>query len=290
MRPQLESITLDIDGLTIAGIRQRDKTVDDQPRLLCIHGWLDNANSFVPMMPYLPAFDMVAIDLPGHGYSEPLPGGYQLHELSFVLYRIIEALQWPNCHLCGHSLGGGLTPLLAVAHPPSIQSLIQIEAIGSLSEPAELLPQRMAKSFSDRLHPARFESRQFENKQAAVDSRLKAATMYPSSARLIIDRQLHKDEQGYRWRFDPRWRVASSQYLTEEQVQAVLKAIACPVLTVIADDGFLASRDNARARLDCIEQNEVMTLPGHHHVHMDTPEPVAAAINRFLRTTPALGG
>jgi hypothetical protein len=31
-------------------------------------------------------------------------------------------------------------------------------------------------------------------------------------------------------------------------------------------------------------------LPGHHHLHMDTPEPVAAAINRFLDAMPALGG
>ncbi len=290
MRPQLESITLDIDGLTIAGIRQRDKQANDQPRLLCVHGWLDNANSFVPMMPYLPAFDLVAIDLPGHGYSEPSRCGYNFHEISFLLYRIINALQWPSCHLAGHSLGGCLNPNLAVAHPPSVQSLIQIEAIGALSEPAELLPQRMARSFSDRLHPARFESRSFADKQSAVDSRLKAAKMTPASARLIIDRQLQQNEQGYQWRFDPRWRCASPQYQTEEQVQAVLKALTCPVLTVIADEGFLSGRDNTKSRLDCIEQHEMMTLPGHHHVHMDTPEPVAAAINRFLQTTPALGG
>ncbi|MFK8082138.1 MAG: alpha/beta fold hydrolase [Granulosicoccus sp.] len=290
MRPALESVTLDIDGIHIAGIRQRDNNATDQPRMLCVHGWLDNANSFLPLMPYLPAFDLVAIDLPGTGHSDELPGGYQFHELSYLLYRIIEALQWPDCHLTGHSLGGGLVPLLAVAHPPVVKSLTLIEASGSLSEPASELPKRMVKAFNDRVNAKRFESRCFADKQEAIDSRLRAAKMLPASARLIIDRQLIQVDGGYAWRFDKRWRYASPQYQTEEQVQAVLQAIACPALAVLGDAGYLVGRENTDIRMACIEQLESITLPGHHHLHMDTPEPVAAAINRFLRTTPALGG
>ncbi|MFK7862370.1 MAG: alpha/beta fold hydrolase [Granulosicoccus sp.] len=290
MRPALESVTLDINGITIAGIRQRDPDTTDQPRMLCVHGWLDNANSFVPIMPYLPAFDLVAIDLPGNGYSDELPGGYQFHELSYLLYRIIKALQWSDCHLMGHSLGGGLVPLLAVAHPPAVRSLTLIEASGALSEPASELPKRMVKAFNDRFNAERFESRHFPDKQSAVDSRLRAAKMLPASAKLIIDRQVIPTDGGYAWRFDKRWRYASPQYQTEEQVQALLKAIPCPTLSVLADDGYLVGRDNTAERMGCIDQLETITLPGHHHVHMDTPEPVAAAINRFLETTPAMGG
>ncbi len=290
MRPTLESIALDIDGITIAGIRQRDNNATHQQRMLCVHGWLDNANSFVPLMPYLPAFDLVAIDLPGHGYSDPLPGGYNFHELYYSLHRVIEALEWPSCHVTGHSLGGGIAPLLAVANPPVVQSLSLIEASGPLSESADLLPKRMVKAFADRLNSKRFSSRLFEQKQEAVDSRLRAAKMHTASAKLIVDRQLRKTEAGYRWRFDPRWRCASSQYQTEEQVQAVLQAVDCPALTILADDGFLIHREGTDARLACFKSHETITLPGHHHLHMDTPEPVAAAINRFLQTTPDLGG
>ena len=62
MQPQLESVALNIAGKTVAGIRQRDPAIADAPKMLAIHGWLDNANSFVPLMPYLPAFDLVAIE------------------------------------------------------------------------------------------------------------------------------------------------------------------------------------------------------------------------------------
>lgn len=288
--PSLESIQLTVDDRVIAGIRQHDKTRPDLPKMLCIHGWLDNANSFVPMMPYLPSFDLVAIDLPGHGYSDPLPAGYNVHELTYQLSRIMAALEWDQCHLTGHSLGGCIVPYLAVARPQCVQSLTLIEASGPLSESASKLPQRLKRSLDDRLDTKRYNSRTFSTKDEAVASRLKAATMHQASARLIIDRQLSQTENGFEWRFDPRWRMASSQYQTEEQVMAVLSAVQCPALTVIADDGFLSDRSSTETRLGCLQNRTNVCLPGNHHLHMDTPEPVAAAINRYLDATPNLGG
>lgn len=290
MRPQIESIKLNIDGKTVAGIRQRDPALNDAPKLLAIHGWLDNANSFVPLMPYLPAFDLVAIDLPGNGYSDWLSQGYSLHELCYQLTRIIDALGWEQCHILGHSLGGCIAPMLTVANPELIKTLTLIEASGPLSEAAEKMPARVAKAMHDRLHGKRFESRLFDSKQDAIEARLRAAKMAPTSAKLIIDRQLTKEEQGYRWRFDPRWRMASPQYLTEDQVRCILSAIPCPTLTVVADDGFLVKSPEHEARLACLPDRQSVTLAGHHHLHMDSPEPVAAAINGFLKTLPALGG
>ena len=46
------------------------------PKLLALHGWLDNAASFAPMAAHLAAFDLVALDLPGHGASSHRAEGY----------------------------------------------------------------------------------------------------------------------------------------------------------------------------------------------------------------------
>ena len=295
MTPGFEAVEIDIGGLDITGIRHRDTNLDSEVRLLCLHGWLDNAASYLPLMPYLPAIDLVAIDLPGHGYSSHVPdnpfAGYTLFDYAHTALRIMDALDWSHCHLAGHSLGGCVAPILAVAKPDRIQSLLLIEAAGPLAEDADQFPARLQRALDDRTTPARFNSRRFDTKDDAVAARLAAAKMEQASARLVIDRQVIKDDSGqWRWRFDPALRHASPQYQTEEQVHAVLGAVSCPTLAIMADEGFLTGRDVTRKRLDCLKTLTQVDLPGHHHLHMDTPEPVAAAINRFLGTTPALGG
>lgn len=290
MQPEINSIKLSIDGKTVTGIRQHVPHIHDAPRVLAFHGWLDNANSFIPLMPYLPTVELVAIDLPGHGYSDWLPQGYSPHELCYQLTRVIESLGWTQCHIMGHSLGGCLAPMLAVASAQRVKTLVMIEASGPLSESVENLATRMVKAMQDRLTPERFESRLFNSKQDAIEARLRATKMAPSSAKLIIDRQLIHRETGYRWRFDPRWRMASPQYFTEEQVRSILQAVACPTLTITADESYVTQRPGHEERLACLADTHHIALPGHHHLHMDTPEPVAIAINRFLNTLPALGG
>ncbi len=56
---------LALHGLTVGG--------QDEPITLCLHGWLDNAASFLPLMPYLPDRRIIAIDWPGHG-KHPFAG------------------------------------------------------------------------------------------------------------------------------------------------------------------------------------------------------------------------
>ena len=285
-----EDVAFDVDGHTVAALRRRPATEApdgpdtdaDAPRLLCLHGWLDNAASFVPLMAHLPNADIVALDLPGHGASDWFDAGYTFAETVYRVRRIAQRLGWERCHLVGHSLGGCIAPQLAIAAPDAIASLTLIEASGPLSEEADALPARLRRALEERLDIARFASRTYPDPEAAVTARLRAARMAPASARLIIDRQIRPCEGGWQWRFDPRLRVASSAYLTEAQVHAVLAAVTCPTLTVIAADGFLAGRDNTEARLGKLRSRTSVTLPGHHHLHMDTPAPVAEAMGTFL--------
>ena len=68
------------------------------------------------------------------------------------------------------------------------------------------------------------------------------------------------------------------------------KGWTCPALTILADDGIILNRPETNDRLSALRNRQSVTLPGQHHLHMDTPEPVAAAINGYLQTLPALGG
>ena len=278
------------DGLSIAALRQRDANTDSNTRTLCIHGWLDNANSFIPMMPYLPDMDLVAVDLPGHGHSSHLPGVYSVLDTTVRCLDIANALEWDSFHVVGHSLGGSIALLLAVAAPNRILSTTSTDAAGPLAEDPENFSHRLQKAADDRAHPGRYDSRQYDSRDQAIDARLKAATMHPLSAELLIRRQTQEHDGKWTWRFDSALLNHRLTYLAETQVEAALASIECPTHVVIASDGYIVNRDETANRLGQIKQLKISELPGHHHLHMDTPEPVAAALNQFLGTQPALGG
>ena len=67
----MNTLTLSIPGFSIACKIWGNP---DKPTILALHGWLDNANSFAPLATYLESdFQVVAVDLPGHGHSSHLP-------------------------------------------------------------------------------------------------------------------------------------------------------------------------------------------------------------------------
>merc|ERR1712066_264953 len=68
-----EDISFELPMGTIAG-----KVWGSGPHpILAVHGWLDNCGSFDPIIPRLPLdkFHVIAVDLPGHGFSQKHPPG-----------------------------------------------------------------------------------------------------------------------------------------------------------------------------------------------------------------------
>lgn len=288
--PGFESLSLTTGSGTVAALRYRSAQTDRPRRVLCLHGWLDNANSFVPMAPRLDDVDLVAIDLPGHGRSAHAPRGqtgqYSPASLMLCAIDVIAALGWQDCHVMGHSLGACFAPLIAVADPELVSSLILIDAVGPLTEPAERFPARLQRVLADHRQPQRYRSRRFDSLDAAIEARQRAAGIEHEAARLIVGRQLVADDDGYRWRFDPALRMASAHYLTEAQVLALLQQVACPTLCIIARQGFPIARRETAGRLETLRHARVEQLAGQHHVHMEAPAAVAAMVNRHLADLP----
>ncbi|NXY57892.1 SEHL2 protein, partial [Callaeas wilsoni] len=114
--------------------------------VLCLHGWLDNANTFDKLIPLLPrGCYYVAMDFSGHGLSSHRPAGCSYHILDYVtdVCRVAAALQWRRFTLMGHSMGNFsfsycfISPQFCFLYPEMVDKLILLESLGFLLAPED---------------------------------------------------------------------------------------------------------------------------------------------------------
>ncbi|TNJ32736.1 alpha/beta fold hydrolase [Arenimonas terrae] len=256
------------------------------PKLLCLHGWLDNAASFLPLAPHLAGFDLVALDLPGHGASEHRAPGYDYAFVDWVHDALdaMDALGWDRADWLGHSMGGAIASSVAAAAPARVRRLALIEALGPVAADAQGAGSRLRDAVAARRALAARPPRVIPDLDTAVAARLAASRMTPEAARLIVERNLRRVEGGYAWRSDPRLTLPSHLRLTEDTVQAILRGIEAPVLVIAADPSPPYFTPAVRAaRLACLADARVEVIAGGHHLHMEQAGRVAAPLLDFLR-------
>lgn len=267
----------------VAGLRNGR---EGAPRVLALHGWLDNAASFVPLAPYLDDVDLVAIDLPGHGRSAHLPPGAD-YSFAGALHSVLDAadaLGWDTFALLGHSMGAGIGSLVAAGCPQRIERGVFIEALGALAEVPERTVKRMREAVAaTRALPGK-RLRVFPDIEPAIRARMQANELSEPVARLLVERGVVEVDGGYVWSSDPRLTLPTMTRMTESQIRDLVQGIECPARAIFADPAQPYLPDALRReRVALMPQGELIVLPGGHHLHMEQPQDIAAAIGDFFR-------
>ena len=255
------------------------------PKVLALHGWLDNAASFVPLAAHLGDIDLVALDLPGHGRSAHLPIGahYTFEVAVHHALDVADALGWSDFRLLGHSMGAGIASLVAASAPARVEKLVCIEALGGLSDTPEHTAQRMRESVAAARSLGDKPLRVFASAEPAIHARMRANQMSEAVARLIVERGIHPADGGWEWSSDQRLTVPTFVRPVDAQIENLVAGIACPTRVVFADPAQPYLPDDLRRRYAAsLPDGELFILPGTHHLHMEEPETVAAVIGDFL--------
>lgn len=251
---------------------------DGKPPLLALHGWLDNAASFGLLAPRLTArWQLIALELPGHGHSDHLPTGTGYIYADYVRHVLaaLDTLGLTRCALLGHSLGAGIAALVAAARPQLVDRLFLIEGLGPLADDGTQTLQRFRAALAE--PPAPPHLRTFHTVEQAVQARVLASGLRAELARPIIERGLVGVDGGWRWRSDPRLLEASPWRLAETQVRALLAGIAADTALLLAEPAspYLPSPSMCE-RAACVPRIAVEQLARGHHLHLEQPEAVAA--------------
>lgn len=278
----LRETRIDIPTGRIAALR--GGPADGVP-VLALHGWLDNAASFVPLAAHLHGIDLVAIDLPGHGRSAHLPTGmpYTMEVAVHQVLDVADALGWDRFAVLAHSMGAGIASLLACACPQRVQRMVCIEALGGLPEVPERTADRLQRSVAG-FRALRHKSlRVFDRVDTAIAARMRANDLSEPVARLLVERGLRPVDGGFVWSSDPRLTVDTFIRPTDAQLEDAIASIRCPVRAVFADPAQPYAPEPMRQRYAAqLRQGSVHRFDAGHHLHMDMPQAVAAVIAGFL--------
>ncbi|SFR90418.1 alpha/beta fold hydrolase [Sphingomonas jatrophae] len=274
--------------------RQRLSYVDwgnaAAPTLLLVHGSRDHARSWDWTAEALRAdWHVVALDLRGHGDSAWSPEGrYDFATYLYDLAQLVRQLGDRPLAMVGHSLGAHIALRFAGLYPDKVSRLVAVEAVGApprVDAPTDATPAdvRMRLWIEQKRDAAARAPRLYDDLAEA------AARMIAENPRLSPERAQHLTRHGavrsedgrWSWKFDNLLRVWPYPDMPEAAVEALWRAITCPVLLVHGQESWPSDvPGRLRAALPAARHLE-MAGAGHwpHHDRFDA---FVGEVMRFL--------
>ena len=163
--------------------------------VLCLHGWLDNSNSFSYLGPALSekGYDVVAIDFISHGRSDHHNDDSPHFNLARVqeINGVFDAFGWDTeVNLIGHSMGAGVSMLFAGVFPQKVKKLVLIDGFGPFTKPAEqscMLLRKALESETKFYFNKRSTPKLYSTLEAAIQTRIRNVASYPGEQKLSYE-------------------------------------------------------------------------------------------------------
>ncbi len=248
----------------------------DEPVLL-VHGGAAHAEWWTFLAPLLqrPGRHVVALDLSGHGDSgwrESYVESLWIEELFAVAEH--AGLAGPPT-LIGHSMGGIIAMHTVAARGDELKRAIVVDA--PVERPGET---RWRSGGNPFVRP-----RTYPNLEAAI-ARFKLVPDQPCENRWVVRHvarhSTRRGSDGWAWKFDPR--IFTSPRVPPD---SVLVGARCPMAFVRGEHSVIMSRDIADHMARLTGGAPLVEIPGaHHHVLLDQPLPLVAALDGMLAPGP----
>jgi pimeloyl-ACP methyl ester carboxylesterase len=260
--------------------------------LVLIHGFLDQARSWEPLVGFLrqrmdPPLWIIAPDCRGHGDSGWAGAGgyYHFPDYVFDLDCVVRALRVSQFKLVGHSMGGTISFLYAGTFPQRVTRLVLIEGMGPPGMNFSDAPTRMENWISEVQERGRNHFHEYNSIEAGARQLQRTNTRLNDDLALALARDGMKQNQRGKWvwKFDPLHRTAAPQPFYSFQAIEFLRRIDCPVLILEGEQSHQTERPDKQARLDALRDKRVLRVKdAGHMVHQDNPEMLAALLADFL--------
>lgn len=246
--------------------------------LVVLHGFTGSSeNWWVHAQVFSKQFQVIAVDLPGHGKTESPEDAdrYRMEQVAADVIDLIQQGSTPPVHLLGYSMGARLALYLAVHYPDAVQSLILESGSPGLADAAA----RAERVRQDEALAKRIER---EGIEAFVDY-WERIPLFASQQRLSAEQRQRLREQ--RLRNQPHGLANSLRGMgtgVQPSLWDKLSALHTPVLLLAGalDTKFVGI---AKQMYDLLPDARLVVVPdAGHTIHLEAPAVFQSHILDFL--------
>lgn len=250
--------TLVIDNQQIFFAHRAARDTETTPPLLLLHGAASSHLDWPAQLRRLPHTAVYALDLPGHGKSDP-PGCQSIAAYTAVVNKFVTQLGLPQVVVLGHSMGGAIAQQLGREQPAWLAGLVLLGT-------AAVMP----------VNPTMLEQIQTDY-TAVVDFlvRYQWSKNVPESLRQLSYQRLQQNDPAVVYgdfyacnQFDAR------PYLADIQLPTLVIGGTADKMTPFSQSQFLA---------DNIPHSQLIAIEGAgHYLSLERPVEVSQAVAEFL--------
>lgn len=257
--------------------------VGEGPPVLMLSGIGTPAVMWAPLMARIEGHSLHAVDLPGHGLTDPppvQPADLRVHAVRF-LEAVLDGLDLERPAFISNSLGSLWAHWLAIDHPDRVGPMTHVGCPAlapgtSAPLPMRLLSTRILGSALMRIQPP--SSRQVKQESKMVHQ----YPLPPEIADAILATELMPGfERTFRSNLRALLRLRGARpesALTETSLAAVKQ----PNLLIIADQDPMGSEKAGRRMAEALPDAELQICAGGHCPWLDETDQIAGWINDFL--------
>jgi pimeloyl-ACP methyl ester carboxylesterase len=258
------------DGNLLNGV---DFGGDGRPPVLLIHGGAAHARWWDFVAPALVhSHHVLALDQRGHGDSEWMrEWGYGTRHYVADIGAVIAAWDAGAPILIGHSMGGHNVMCYAGMHSETLRGMVAIDSPPTYPDHAVAMLREVAER----------PSRRFESRAEAIAG-FRTIPSDTIATRAVLH---HVAEHSFRQASDGKWEYKSDRRtMLREPMKAWegLARLQCPALFLKAETSVLKP-GLAERMVAAMPRGRLAVVPqSHHHVLLDNPAGLAAALRVFL--------
>ncbi|MGP9790329.1 alpha/beta fold hydrolase [Roseinatronobacter sp. NSM] len=233
--------------------------------VLLIHGVGLCAEAWAPQFDAFAAdHRVIAVDMPGHGASDRLPGTPVLADFVAWAAQVIMALDCGPVAVVGHSMGALIATGLAVEHPQLVSCAALLNPVYQRSAAARAaVMERAAQIAAADFDPEAPLDRWFDPEEGEL--------------RMLTSQWLRQNSpEGYG--------AAYRAFAAGDSVYAGrIAQISCPLLALTGANDLNSTPAMATALADAAPFGRAVIIDGHRHmVHLTAPDVVSQELRNWL--------